>query len=179
MRFRTGAIAVVLLLLLSAAAVGLRHESATGCALDGVAIDPLYRVQVVDAKHQTQQFCCLRCAELWLKRQAARPKAIHVTDETTGELLNASEAHYVRSLVVTSPATGNRIHAFGTRESAVQHANMFRGTLLVGNEQPFAGPLMILEPAPPVVPQNDADPKLAPPDWSAPVESRGPVVTDG
>jgi hypothetical protein len=117
-----------------------RQHQEPGCALDGAPINPRYRVTVVDGQGRSHEFCCLRCAHLWLARQPAAgpgPAAITVTDETTGQPLDAAEAWYVRSLVVTNPATGNRIHVFGSRAAAESHAANSFGTVLTGEETPF------------------------------------------
>jgi hypothetical protein len=114
-----------------------RQRREPGCALDGAPINPRYRVTMVDAQGRSQAFCCPRCAQLWLARQPAAPAAITVTDETTGRPLDAAAAWYVRSLVATSPATGNRIHVFASRTDAESHAAGFFGTVLTDVEKPF------------------------------------------
>jgi hypothetical protein len=116
----------------------IRGRSDDGCALDGAAIGPAFRVRVVDAAGHSRCFCCIRCAELWLTRQPSRPGAIYVTDETTGHEMEAAAAYFVRSRVVTNPGTGNRIHAFARRADAAKHAAV-GGTLLEGTDRPFHG----------------------------------------
>jgi hypothetical protein len=108
-----------------------------GCALDGVKLDPAYRVEVVDAEGRTHAFCCPTCARLWLRRQPGPPRAIVVTDEATGQKVEAAAAWYVRSSVVTTPTTGNRVHAFRRRVDAERHAAAFRGTMLPESERPL------------------------------------------
>lgn len=116
----------------------LRRGGNPGCTLDGQAIDPRYRVRLMDADHQSKDFCCLVCAELWLKRQGKKMKAIYVTDETSGQEIPADEAFFVRSLVFTNKTTQNRVHVFRHRTDAQQHAQQFLGTLLPEDEKPFA-----------------------------------------
>jgi hypothetical protein len=108
-----------------------------GCALDGAKIDPAYRVEVVDANGTRHGFCCVTCATLWLGRQPAPPRAVSVTDEASGEALDAADAWYVRSPVVTVHATGNRVHVYATRAAAQKHAATYGGTVLSGDEKPF------------------------------------------
>ena len=115
----------------------LRHPGVRDCNLDGARINPLYRVEVVDGQGRTHAFCCLTCARLWLRQQATRPQRINVTDETTGQRIDAGTAYYVRSSVVTTPSTGNRIHAFRTRADADRHATTFLGTVLPRAQSPF------------------------------------------
>jgi hypothetical protein len=108
-----------------------------GCALDGVKIDPRYRVEVTDDQGRRHAFCCVQCARRWLDRQDAPPHEVKVTDESSGEPLDAARAYYVRSFVVTTPVTGNRIHVFRTRADAEQHAETHNGTVLPASERPL------------------------------------------
>jgi hypothetical protein len=116
----------------------LRREGPPGCALDGIAIDPVYRVRVVDAGGAAHEFCCPRCAGLWLKQQSSTPRSITVTDESTGEPLDAASAWYARSTVVTQQANGNRIHVFRHQTDAEKHAETFNGIVLEGSARPFS-----------------------------------------
>jgi hypothetical protein len=116
-----------------------RRNTDPGCALDGVRIDPVYRVEIVADDDHRHVFCCIRCAEIWLQKRPAA-QAILVTDEPTGEPIDAGSAYYVRSGVVTTPTTGNRIHVFRHRADAERHAAQFLGTVLTGSERPFARP---------------------------------------
>ena len=133
-----------LVLLLAAAALPLaghwaRRDAGRSCAYDGVAIDPIYRVRVVDHRGGDHEFCCIRCAEFWQEGQKAAPRAIYVTGEADGKEVDAEAAYFVRSSVVTTPTTGNRIHAFRNRAEAERHAGAVGGTILSGPERPFAG----------------------------------------
>jgi hypothetical protein len=116
----------------------VRSRSSGGCALDGAAIDPIYRVEIIDGRGETHAFCCLNCARLWLTRQPAPPRSILATDETSGQPIDAASAYFVRSLVVTRPTTGNRVHAFRNRADAERHAEQFGGVVLSEAESPFA-----------------------------------------
>jgi hypothetical protein len=127
---------VVLVVALPLAARLLRGRPG-GCALDGMPIDPVYRVEATDDRGQVYPFCCLRCAELWLQRRPNPPRAVTVTDEATGEPIDAASAWYVRSGVVTNRATGNRVHVFGNRADAEKHAETCRGAVLSESEKPF------------------------------------------
>jgi hypothetical protein len=126
-----------------AAAVGLplvahwlRGTPPPGCTLDGAKIDPAYRVTIVDDHGQSHDFCCIRCAQLWLAGQLP-PRIITVADEADGGEIDAGSAYYVRSQVVTTPAVGNRIHAFRRRADAEKHADEHGGTVLAGADRPF------------------------------------------
>jgi len=120
---------------LAAAAQWARHGTQEGCALDGSRIDPIYRVDIVDDRGESHAFCCPTCARLWLARRPDPPRAITVTDEASGERIDAAGAYYVRSAVVTRPTTGNRVHVFRSRADAEKHAEAFGGVVLP--EAPF------------------------------------------
>ncbi|HWB09544.1 MAG TPA: hypothetical protein VG826_09980 [Pirellulales bacterium] len=114
-----------------------RRQTLPQCAVDGVAIVPIYAVEIVDAKGEKRPFCCVRCAEYWLAQEPLPPNEIHVTDEVSGRPLDAGEAFFVRSSVVTNDVTGNRIHAFENRADAEGHASQFRGRLLTEDDRPL------------------------------------------
>jgi hypothetical protein len=103
----------------------LRRPQQGRCAVDGEPVDGT-----------SLDFCCLLCAERWLE-SAPPPRAILVTDEISGQMLPANDAYYVRSSVVTQPATGNRVHVFARRSDALRHAKEARGKLLGASEQPL------------------------------------------
>ena len=89
-------------------------------------------------------FCCVHCTRLWLAQRDDPPAAVAVTDEATGEPVEARAAVFVRSTVATNPVTGNRVHAFRDRAAAEEHARVFGGWVLTGDERPFPP-----DPAPP------------------------------
>lgn len=114
-----------------------RRQRQPRCALDGAPIEPIYAVEMIDAQKSRRRFCCIRCGEYWLARQSGSDQEVRVTDEVTGGDIEASDAFFARSTIVTNQATGNRIHAFRTRHDAEAHASANRGRLLVGDERPF------------------------------------------
>jgi len=115
----------------------VRESRQQGCTLDGARIDPVYEVYVVDELGNGHRFCCLRCAQIWIRHRPVAPQSIFVTDEATGQSTSASAAWFVRSSLVTTQATGNDIHAFRTRADADKHAAAFWGTVLSDAELPF------------------------------------------
>lgn len=132
------------LALTAVAAVGLptlgkwyRRQRQQRCALDGAPIEPIYAVEIIDADESQRRFCCIRCAEYWLARQPDFGREVRVTDEVTGRMIEAQEAFFVRSAVVTNHATGNRIHAFRTCGDAQEHASDNQGRLLTDDDRPF------------------------------------------
>lgn len=114
-----------------------RQGRPPGCSLDGVAIQSLYQVWVLDHRGTRHAFCSLACAELWLLHQAHKPQTITVVDEITGAAISADQAYFVRSLVVTQKGGTNRIHVFQELREAENHARLCHGVLLVGKDRPF------------------------------------------
>jgi hypothetical protein len=114
-----------------------RSRRGPDCALDGMPVEAVYRVEVVDGRGRSHAFCCLRCAQIWLDHQPAAPQSVTVTDEATGAPLDAAAAFYVRSEVVTTPTTGNRVHVFANRADARRHAEHNHGRVLSGPEAPL------------------------------------------
>jgi hypothetical protein len=116
-----------------------RRQPEHRCRLDRAEIVPLFRVSVVDARDQVNEFCCIACAELWLSNQEMKPRTIYVTDETSGQAVDAGTAYFVRSMVVTTATTQNRIHSFRTRADAKKHVDRYGGRILEGEDRPFFG----------------------------------------
>lgn len=116
----------------------VRRHREKGCVLDGMRIEPAYRVRIIDHAGKNQELCCIQCAEIWLKGKDVPLTSIFVTDEASGAEIPAGSAQFVRSLVVTTPVTRNRVHAFKNRDDAEAHAKNCLGTLLSEAEQPFA-----------------------------------------
>jgi hypothetical protein len=136
---RWWSVLAVLVIAVGLAVLGtsIRRHLPGRCALDGDRIEPLYRVRVVDEAGESQEFCCLRCAQLWLKGRQEQPAGIYVTDEASGQEIDGQDAFYVRSSVVTKATTGNRIHTFREQEDAEKHAASALGRILTGSDRPF------------------------------------------
>jgi hypothetical protein len=134
-----GLIYVGVLALLPVLGYWARRDPRPTCAHNGCKIEPLYRVRVIDADGRDRAFCCIGCAQAWLRRQSQPPRNIRVTDENSGAEVDAAAATFVRSLVVTNRITGNRIHAFANRSDAESHAQSLGGRILDAAEKPFAG----------------------------------------
>jgi hypothetical protein len=111
------------------ASVQQRH-GASRCSLDGSLIDPVYEVEVIQGDQSARMFCCILNAQIWLERNGSEVSAVWVTDETTGHKIRAEEAYYVASTIMTTPHTGNRIHAFAQKADAQLHARQFEGKLI-------------------------------------------------
>jgi len=131
---------IVLLLVVAVPLVGkwLRRHDGPRCAVDGLVIDPLYRVRVVDGAGHSYSFCCVQCARRWWRRHADEPAEVFVTDETSATEMPADSAYFVDSTVITNPVTNNSIHVFRQRADAEVHARTFAGELLTDADRPFA-----------------------------------------
>ena len=107
------------------------------CSFDGIRLDASRAVRVVLATGSSLAFCGVRCAVRWLDAKGSEPKEVFVTDEVTGREIPAAGAVFVRSLVVSVPATGDHVHVFADRAEALRHADAYRGVILEGSERPF------------------------------------------
>jgi len=114
-----------------------RRDAPPRCAFDGLPIEPCYRVVVIRSRDVEHTFCCVRCADRWLEQPKTFASEVFVTDETTGDQINASTAWFVRSSVATNHLNGNRIHVFRLRVDAERHADAFHGEILSDSERPF------------------------------------------
>src|SRR5690348_6234925 len=74
-----------------------RGQSEPRCDFDDKKVDPACRVDIVDSEGRSRVFCCPSCALAWLTRQPDAPRSITVTDEVSGQTLDAARAIYVRS----------------------------------------------------------------------------------
>ncbi len=93
---------------------------------------------MIVTNEQSIEFCSLRCAEWWLKATGTKPVRVRVTDEATGDELDASEATFVRSDVIGHALSHERRHVFRALRDAESHARAFRGRILTKGDVPFA-----------------------------------------
>jgi len=100
------------------------------CSLDGSRIQPLYEVIIVLQDKSIRRLSSIISARIWFRENSEQVATILVTDEATGEKIDAGQAFYVESEVITTPHTRNKIHVFGQREAAELHALEFRGKLV-------------------------------------------------
>jgi len=109
-----------------------RHIYASSrCSLDGSRIQPLYEVIIVLRDKSIHRFSSIISARIWFRENNEQVSTILVTDEATGEKIDAGQAFYAESEVLTTPHTRNKIHVFGRREAAKLHAFEFKGKLVV------------------------------------------------
>ncbi len=115
----------------------MRRDGGERCAWDGLAVEPIYRVRIVEPGGDSYSFCSPECAEHWLHRDQRDPIDVLVTDEAGGDEVDAASASFVRSTVATNAVTGNRLHAFRRTEDALRHIEAAGGRLLQGPQRPF------------------------------------------
>jgi hypothetical protein len=115
----------------------LRGNTRPRCAFDDKAVGRTSRVDVVDAEGRPHVFCCPSCAMAWLVRRPDPPRSVTVTDEASGQPLDADQAVYVRSSEGDERATGLRLHAYRSRADAERHADSYMGVVLTESERPF------------------------------------------
>ena len=101
---------------------------------DGVKIEPIYAVYFTFQDGTENKFCSIACASLSFPEQKSRIKEVVVVDERSGTKINASQALFVESEVVTVPHVKNRIHVFANKEDALKHIQTFKGNWV---ENPF------------------------------------------
>jgi hypothetical protein len=104
------------------------------CDYDGAKIEPLYAVYFTLQDGTEKKFCSIACASLSFPELKIRIKEIVVVDERSGTKINASQAYFVESEVVTVPHVKNRIHAFAKKEDALKHIQKIKGNWV---ENPF------------------------------------------
>lgn len=121
---------------LPAAGRFLRRGGPPRCDEDGVALER-GAVARVESAGRERAFCCVSCADAWLRRERPEDAEVRVTDETSGREIDAREAVFVESLVVAVRPTGCRIHAFAERSDAERHVREYRGFVLEGDERPL------------------------------------------
>lgn len=137
---RVAAAVLVVSAALPAVAAMLRPARAEGCARDGVALDGLFAVRIERGEGAAATFCSVRCADAWLRTAAdgAPRPVVAVRDEVSRAWLPLDAAVLVRSTIVASKATGERIHAFESLPAAEAHVKAYGGVVLSGADRPLA-----------------------------------------
>ena len=113
---------------------GERKSIESRCDYDGVKIEPLYAVYFTLQDGAEKKFCSMACASLSFPELKSRIKEVVVVDERSGTKVNASQALFVESEMVTVPHVKNRIHVFAKKEDALKHNQKFKGNWV---ENPF------------------------------------------
>jgi hypothetical protein len=104
------------------------------CDYDGVKIEPLYAVYFTLQDSTEKKFCSIACASMSFPALKKQMREVRVVDEPSGNKIDASQALFVESEVVTVPHVKNRIHVFAKKEDALKHIQKFKGNWV---ENPF------------------------------------------
>lgn len=113
---------------------GERKSIESRCDYDGVKIEPLYGVYFTLQDGAEKKFCSIACASMSFSELKKKVKEVMVMDEASEKKINASEAFFVESDIVTVHHVKNRIHVFAKKEDALKHIQRFKGNWL---ESPF------------------------------------------
>jgi hypothetical protein len=105
--------------------VTYQRGRAERCALDGLRIEALYRVDLGRDGETVHSFCCVDCAAEWPEVHAGDTWTVR--DEVTGGELDHTLAVFVASDVVVVPSRGAATHAFARWEDAQAHAAAYHG----------------------------------------------------
>jgi len=111
-----------------------RKSIESRCDYDGAIIEPLYAVYFTLQDGAEKKFCSIVCASMSFPQLKKEIREVIVVDEPSGKKMNASQAFFVESEVITIPHVKNRIHAFAKRETALKHLEKFKGIWI---ENPF------------------------------------------
>ena len=114
------------------------REHGERCAMDGVHVDPEFRVRVVEGDGSAEVFCGVECASRWLSKEDPEEVHIVVTDSRTGAELDAASASYVLALATLRDGAPDPIRVFARRGDAERSVAAYGGELLTGKEEPFA-----------------------------------------
>jgi hypothetical protein len=95
------------------------------CSLDGTAIEPIHRVDLMQGGDPVASFCSLACALAWPAVPAG--SWWQLRDEVSGRPIDASRAWFVESRVVTVATRRERIHVFLEPTEAMNHCVQFGG----------------------------------------------------
>ena len=106
---------------------GERESMEGRCDYDGVKIEPIYAVYFTLRDGTEKKFCSIVCASVSFSKLKKEVKEVMVVDEASGKRINASQAFFVESDIVTVPHVKNRIHVFAKEEVALRHLQEFKG----------------------------------------------------
>ncbi len=102
-------------------------RSAQRCAYDGAKIDSLYEVQFLMKGGEVLRFCSIACALQALEQRKEGIGLIMVTDEVSGQKVDAEKTFFVESKVISVPHVKSNVHAFASEEASQRHQNQYQG----------------------------------------------------
>jgi len=130
----TALFVILVVISLALGCQGERKSMEDRCDYDGVKIEPIYAVYFTLQDGTEKKFCSIACASMSFSALKKQIREVRVVDEPSGNKINASEAFFVESDVVTVSHVKNRIHVFAKREDALKHIQKFKGNWV---ENPF------------------------------------------
>jgi hypothetical protein len=110
------------------------------CPTDGAAVDPAFRVRVIDGEGAARAFCGVRCAAAWLARHPTAARRVLVTDCATGREIDGGAAFYVKTFGPVPEGAPDGIRVFEAEQAALEHARAHGGKVLDGAMRPFGPP---------------------------------------
>jgi hypothetical protein len=135
-RWLPGALALLAIAALPLVADRLRSRSEL-CAMDGSAVKSCFRVRIVERSGTVRSFCGVRCADRWLARAGAVPRAVLVTDCGNGREVEAEAAWFLYTITGWGEEIPDFVRVFARRSDAERHASAHGGEILMGAERPF------------------------------------------
>jgi NosL len=106
------------------------QTDAERCDFDGTTIRAPYRVEISQTNNHKNKFCSIYCAVQWHSQNPGKAAHILVVDEPSGKLIDARQAVYVRSRVISVPEVKNELHVFAKMSDAQAHARQFAGRIV-------------------------------------------------
>src|SRR5512139_3474346 len=80
---------------------GERKSIGSRCDYDGVKIEPIYAVYFTLQDGAEKKFCSIACASMSFSALKKQIREVRVVDEPSGNKINASEAFFIESDIVT------------------------------------------------------------------------------
>lgn len=124
------AIIIAVAIVIPLITISLQRQNTTVCHYDGEKIMAIYEVDIKQKDGDILRFCSVYCAREWFERNNTKVASVTVTDELTGEKLDAAIAFFVESEVISVATTRNRIHVFKEEHHSQTHAKQYNGRIV-------------------------------------------------
>ncbi len=90
------------------------------CDLCGISINPTFEARLHLKDGTVKRYCCIHCALEAYREFKDRVEWVSVTDQETGEKLNANDVIYVENDVITCKPCGLKLHVFASELAGLQ-----------------------------------------------------------
>lgn len=104
------------------------------CFCDGAQIEPLYEIQFHMRSGEVIRFCSAACAMQCFDELRENIAKVLVTDEASARKIDANDAFFLESQVITVPHVKNDIHMFADENQAIVHRDIYSGVVV---DNPF------------------------------------------